>query len=65
MILYIERQYTWKHVLIVKDFIVDINHGLNGNKFMNTTNVYSPQPKKKHIIRRIEILHNGEKSFKP
>jgi hypothetical protein len=45
MILYIKRQYRWKHILIVKDFIVDIGHGLNGNKFMNTTNVYSPQQK--------------------
>jgi len=49
MILYIERQYTWKHVLIVKDFIIDIGHGLNGNKFVNTTNVYSTKNKIKYI----------------
>ncbi len=35
------RQYTWKHVKIVKSSIVSI--GLNGNKFMNITNVYSPK----------------------
>jgi hypothetical protein len=34
-------QYTWKHVMIVKSFIDGI--GLNGNKFMNNTNVYSPK----------------------
>jgi hypothetical protein len=38
MILYM-RQYTWKHVMIIKSFIASI--GLNGNKFMNNINVYS------------------------
>jgi hypothetical protein len=33
------RWYTWKHVMIIKSFMIDI--GLNGNKFMNNTNVYS------------------------
>jgi hypothetical protein len=42
-ILYIKRQYTWKHVMIIKSIIVDI--GLNWNKFMNNTNVYSPKQK--------------------
>jgi hypothetical protein len=40
MILYM-RQYTWKHVMIVKSFIVGI--GLNWNQFMNNINVYSPK----------------------
>jgi hypothetical protein len=35
--------YTWNdmHENTVKSFIFSI--GLNGNKFMNTTNVYSPK----------------------
>jgi hypothetical protein len=35
------RQYTQKHVMIVKFFVVGT--GLNGNKSMNITNVYSPK----------------------
>jgi hypothetical protein len=35
------KQYTWKHVMIVKSFNVGI--GLNGNKIMNNINVYSPK----------------------
>ncbi len=34
MILFIKRLYTRKHIMIVKAFIIDIGHGLNGNKFM-------------------------------
>jgi hypothetical protein len=45
MILYIKRQYTWKHIMNVKGFITDIAHGLNGNKFMNNINVYSLEQK--------------------
>ncbi len=33
-ILYINRQYTWKHVMTIKGFIINIDHGLNGNKLM-------------------------------
>jgi hypothetical protein len=29
----------------VKGFIIDIGHGLNGNKFMNSINVYSLEQK--------------------
>jgi len=41
----IKKQYTWKHVMTIKGFILDICHGLNGNKFRNTINVYSPEQK--------------------
>jgi hypothetical protein len=43
---YTLKKYTWKHVMMVKGFILDIGHGVNGNKFMHTTNVYSPKNKK-------------------
>jgi hypothetical protein len=33
--------------MIIKSIIVNI--GLNGNKFMNNTNVYSPKQNKKNI----------------
>ncbi len=42
MILYM-KQYTWKHVMTVKSFIVGI--GLNGNKFMSNINLYSLKQK--------------------
>ncbi len=32
--------------MTVKGFILDIDHGLNGNKILNTINVYSPKQKK-------------------
>ncbi len=42
---YTLKKYTLKHVMTVKGFILNIGHGLNENKFMNTTNVYSPKQK--------------------
>ncbi len=41
MILYIKKQCTWKHVMTVKSFIVNIGHGLNGNKFIKP-NTFMP-----------------------
>jgi hypothetical protein len=34
------------HITTVKSFIVDIGHGLNGNKNLNTTNVYALEENK-------------------
>jgi hypothetical protein len=42
--------------MTVKGFILNIGHGVNENKFMNTTNVYSPKQKNRHLIRMIEII---------
>ncbi len=41
MILYIKKQCTWKHGMIVKSFIVNIGDGLNGNKFIKP-NTFMP-----------------------
>jgi hypothetical protein len=57
----IKKQYTWKHIMTIKAFILDIGHGLNGNKFINTINVYSPKQKNIHLIRMIEIIESGKK----
>jgi hypothetical protein len=29
-----KKTIYWKHIMIIKGFIVNIDHGLNGNKFM-------------------------------
>jgi hypothetical protein len=34
MILCIKKKYTWKHIMTIKGFIINIGHGLNGNKFI-------------------------------
>ncbi len=47
--------------MTIKGFILNIGHGLNENKFMNTTNVYSPKQKCKHLIKMIEIIQSAKK----
>jgi hypothetical protein len=47
--------------MTVIGFILNIGHGLNENKFMNTTNVYSPKQKYKHLKRMIEIIYSAKK----
>jgi len=36
-----KTKYTWKHIKIIKGFIINIGHGLNGNKFIKP-NTFMP-----------------------
>ncbi len=50
--------------MIVKSFIVSI--GLNGNKFMNNINVYSPKQNQytSHSNKNPSFLHNPGNNYK-
>ncbi len=64
-VLYIKRHYTWKHIVTIKGFIANQMYKVLSRDILwcHTTNVYSLEQKDIHLIRMIEIIHNGEKTF--